>query len=157
MESLNEQLMVALPSDHKILTEVTKRSKAFWGYSPEQMEKWEEELTITMSYIVANQVYKLMIDNKLVGYYALLKAENTDKIKLDNLFVLPEYMGKGYGKVLLEDCICRVKEQGFNVLTLDADPHAESFYIHCGFKTVGKLASSISGRYLPLMEFSLMS
>jgi len=28
----------AIPGDHEILTQITKKSKAYWGYSNEQIE-----------------------------------------------------------------------------------------------------------------------
>lgn len=33
--------------DTEILTQITKKSKAYWGYSEQQMAKWNDNLTIT--------------------------------------------------------------------------------------------------------------
>ena len=38
-------------ADHQLLTEITKKSKAYWGYSEEQIEIWSKFLTITSLYI----------------------------------------------------------------------------------------------------------
>jgi hypothetical protein len=38
-------------TDHRVLSELTKKPKAFWGFSPEQIGKWDKELTITPDYI----------------------------------------------------------------------------------------------------------
>ncbi len=54
--------------DSEILTNITKKSKAYWGYSDEQIEKWSDLLTITKNYIENNNVYKLLFDNSTVGY-----------------------------------------------------------------------------------------
>ena len=40
-------------------------------------------------------------------------------------------------------------------LWLEADPHAEAFYIKKGFERVGENASSIPGRVLPVMRKEL--
>lgn len=73
---------------------------------------------------------------------------------MDNFFIHPNYIGKGYGKVMMEDFMARVKGKA-NKITLDADPNAALFYRKLGFKVVGKLATSIPGRFLPVMELNL--
>lgn len=47
--------------DCEILTDITKKLKAYWGYSEEQMEYWSDLLTISKAYIETNHVYKLII------------------------------------------------------------------------------------------------
>ena len=47
-------------NDNEILTAITKKSKAYWGYSEEQIIKWNDSLTITATYIETNSVFKLM-------------------------------------------------------------------------------------------------
>ena len=95
--------------DHEILTEITKKSKAYWGYSEEQILKWSNNLTITQDYLKDNDVFKLINDNKIVGYYSYI-IEKEKNVILDNLFVLPEYIGKGLGKYLMTDFLNRMKE-----------------------------------------------
>lgn len=51
----------AIPNDHKILTEITKKSKAYWGYSDEQIEIWSEFLTVSKEYIETKSVYNLIV------------------------------------------------------------------------------------------------
>ena len=87
--------------DNEILTEITKKSKAYWGYSEEQMEVWTELLTITKNYIETTNVYKLLVDHLTVGYYSYIFL-NEEAVKLDNLFVLPNYFGSGLGKTSYE-------------------------------------------------------
>lgn len=142
--------------DHKILTEITKKSKAFWGYSEEQMVQWNDVLTITKEYIQTNFAYKLIKENQVIGYYSYFNAE-TYIVKLDNLFVLPEYIGKGYGNYLMDDFLNRIKEnRDIKKVLLDADPNAEKFYQRFGFKTIGQLETSIKNRFLPIMELKLI-
>jgi hypothetical protein len=54
----------ATPNDHKILTEITKKSKAYWGYSNEQIHIWSEFLTLSKEYIETKSVYNLIVDDK---------------------------------------------------------------------------------------------
>ncbi|MCV9932073.1 GNAT family N-acetyltransferase [Flavobacterium sp. LS1R47] len=140
--------------DHEILTEITKKSKAFWGYSGEQIEVWSEFLTVSKEYIETNPVYNLIVEDKIIGYYSFFhESENT--IKLDNLFVFPEFIGKGFGKVLLNDFLNRLKDIGVQKVVLNSEPNAEAFYTKFGFVKIGQIETSIKDRFLPIMELNL--
>lgn len=144
-------------NDDKILTEITKRSKAYWGYSKEQIEIWSQFLTVSTIYIETNSVYKLVADDTIVGYYSFL-YDDKQTIKLDNLFVLPEFIGKGFGGILMNDFLIKVKKDTeVNKITLNSEPNAEMFYNKFGFVKVGQIETSIEGRYLPIMELNLTS
>ena len=138
-------------SDAEKLTDLTLKSKAYWNYGEEQMEKWRPELTITDSYIAKNEVYKLIIDDELIAYYAYFSLDK-GTVKLDNMFISPEFIGRGYGKFLMIDFMQRVKRSGCTRIILDADPNARQFYEKLGFSAVGKIESSISNRFLPVLE-----
>lgn len=125
MESI--ETMRAKPDDHQVLTDITKKSKAYWGYSAEEMEKWSGLLTITEEYIETNEVYHLSINDVTIAFYSYLIL-NEDSAKLDNLFVLPSEIGKGYGKLLMNDFLNKIRETTIKNLTLDADPNAQKFY-----------------------------
>ncbi len=141
--------------DSGILTEITMKSKAYWGYSEEQIMEWENFLTISIDYIEKNSVYKLIINNSIIGYYSYFKTEK-DSIKLDNLFILPKYIGLGYGKKLMQDFINRIQtENSIKKITLDSEPNAEIFYQKIGFVKVGEFETSIKNRFMPIMEMYL--
>ena len=140
--------------DNEILTTITKRSKAYWGFSEEILKEWEHLLTVSKEYIEKNKVYKLMQNENIIGYYSYLSIdENT--IKLDNVFILPEFIGQGFGRILMNDFLGKIKLDRVSKITLDAEPNAENFYKGFGFETVGQLESSIKDRYLPIMELSI--
>jgi N-acetylglutamate synthase-like GNAT family acetyltransferase len=139
---------------NKDLTELSIRSKSFWNYGKEQIEEWREELTITEKYIDENQIYKLVKDTVLIGFYAY-QPENETDIKLNYLFVEPNFIGKGYGKTLMNDFLKRIENSEFKKVILDADPNAEKFYNGIGFRVIGKLKSSIKDRFLPIMELEI--
>lgn len=145
---------IAQPNDHKILTELTKKSKAYWGYSEEQLLVWDAALTITQEYIATHPVFKLVVGEKIVGYYSYISEEN-NVVKLDNLFVNPEYIGKGMGSILLNDFINRMKNSHCKRIYLDAEPYAENFYKKHGFQTFSSFETSIKGRFMPIMELIL--
>ncbi|WP_431243286.1 GNAT family N-acetyltransferase [Flavobacterium sp. P21] len=110
-------------TDNEILTTITKKSKAYWGYSDEQIQIWDKNLTISQDYIREHNVFKLVDNDLIIGYYSFI-FENDKTVELDNLFVLPGYMGKGFGKYLLLDFLNRMKEIGIEKITLDSEPNS---------------------------------
>ncbi|KUJ52242.1 GNAT family N-acetyltransferase [Chryseobacterium sp. JAH] len=148
------EIIKANADDAKILTEITKRSKAYWGYSDEQMKEWSDLLTITSEYIQNNEVYKLIVNQSTVAYYSYFDIEN-NSVRLDNLFVSPENISKGYGKLLMNDFILKIKQSQRSRIILDADPNAQKFYESFGFKKIGQIETSIKDRFLPIMELKL--
>ena len=145
----------ARKKDARILTDLTIRSKSYWDYSAEQIMSWKDDLTITTAYIDKNEVYKLTNKhNIIIGYYSYIILNNA-VIKLDNLFIDPPYIGLDYGTLLMNDFLKRIKSLKFEKITLDADPNAEKFYHKFGFKTVGKLKSTVENRFLPIMEIKI--
>ena len=71
------------------------------------------------------------------------------------MFLLPEHIGQGFGRILMNDFLQKAGQADIQSITLHAEPHAEAFYKACGFKTIGQLASSIKDRYLPIMEMKI--
>lgn len=141
----------ATVKDHEILTQITKKSKAYWGYSSEQIEIWSQFLTVSKEYIQKNSVFNLVDNDKIIAYYSFFhESENT--IKLDNLFVLPEFIGKGFGKLLMDDFLIRIKNNNVEKVILNSEPNAEEFYSKLGFVKVGQIETSIKDRYMPIME-----
>ena len=136
------------------MTEITKKSKAFWGYSEEQILEWNDNLTISKDYIESNNTFKLLNDNIVIGYYSYIIEE--EKIaRLDNLFVLPEYIGKGFGKSLVNDFLRRMRNQKIKKIILDSEPNATEFYRRIGFEKIGEFETSIKNRFMPIMEMKL--
>ncbi|MCP2028086.1 N-acetylglutamate synthase-like GNAT family acetyltransferase [Flavobacterium sp. HSC-32F16] len=143
-------------TDNEILTLITKKSKAYWGYSAEQIQKWDKNLTISQDYIRENNVFKLVDNDLILGYYSyVFKDEKV--IELDNLFILPEHIGKGFGKQLLLDFLNRIKETGIEKITLDSEPNAEEFYAKMGFVKIGEFETAIKKRFMPIMEMKFIN
>lgn len=148
------KIQKATPNDAAILTNITKKSKAYWGYSNEQIENWSAQLTITKEYLENNQVYKLEVNNLIVGYYSYIILEE-NIVQLDNLFILPNCIGTGLGTFLMNDFFGKIKTLKVKKVLLESEPNAEKFYNKFGFKTIEQIKTSIKDRFLPLMELIL--
>ena len=118
------------------------------------MEKWDAELTITPKDIKENLVFHIEQDGKIVGFYAL--SDEGDRLfEIEHMWILPAYMGKGFGKMLFQHAREIASQNGGNELRVESDPHAEGFYLKMGMKRIGEKESSIPGRKLPILEMEL--
>ena len=76
-----------------------------------------------------------VVDGRLVGFHSLLVVNGV--VELEDLFVDPDAMGTGVGRALTDDAAARAKEQGFDAVEVDANPHAKAFYAKAGFEDLG--------------------
>ena len=141
--------------DAKQLTAIALQSKAFWGYSNELIESWEEDLTVTPKMFEDWNIYKYATDDEIVGFYILNRA-NIRTSFLEFLFVSPKFIGQGIGTQLLNHANNYCIKGGCAILNVLSDPNAKSFYAKHGFKVIAETESSIHGRFLPEMEFEIL-
>ncbi|TPN81373.1 GNAT family N-acetyltransferase [Aquimarina algicola] len=143
------EIKAATVQDHEVLTEVMRGSKAIWGYEKEQLEEWKDELTITQDHIKKNSVFNLWKDDQIIGFYSY--KQQGPNLKLDSLFVHPEFIGQGMGNIMMTDFLERVKPISKERIVLDADPNAESYYNKYDFNTIALKKTSIPNRFMPIM------
>ena len=147
---MDTQLLPAYPKDAPLLTVIAIASKGYWEYTEKDMVSWIPELVISEEDIEKHRAYKLINGKEVVGFY-LVKDSGSSIAILEYLFVLPQFIGKGYGALLLQHAIQKVKASTMQFIEVLSDPNAEGFYAHFGFKKVGEKQSTIPGRFLPLL------
>ncbi|MFG3433140.1 GNAT family N-acetyltransferase [Lysinibacillus fusiformis] len=138
-------------ADSIILSNLAYRSKAYWGYTEDFLQKCKEKdaLTVTKDYIENNSVYLIESDNKVIAFYSFAINEQ----KLDALFLDPDYIGKGLGKIIWNHLLNKAKELELREFTIDSDPNAEGFYLKMGALNIGSTLSTVfPDRSLPLMK-----
>lgn len=94
----------------------------------------------------------IMLDNdKLIGTLSYCKSrfeDYTDWGEIISIYFLPEYMGKGYGKDLLEQAVQELKVMGFKkifIWVLEDNHRARHFYKKCGFENSGEYMDNVIG------------
>lgn len=143
------QVRKATIDDINALSELAYKSKAYWGYSKDFLDKCIDDLTVTVNDIESNPVYVMEIHHNMVGFFNFeLSTE-----KLDALFIDPDFIGKGIGKLLWKNLLNIAKDLDMKQFTLDSDPNAEGFYLKMGAKKIGSIPSSFfTDRSLPLLQ-----
>ncbi len=137
--------------DLGILNTISFRSKGHWGYGQELLDQWKDQLTIREQQFQDQQMLVAMWDDLPIGFCSI--AENQENYEILHLWVLPEYIGQGYGKKLLQTTIKRFAKRSVPII-VEADPNAEPFYQSQGFSTFDKVESYPPGRFLPVMKRS---
>lgn len=79
-------------------------------------------------------------EGRLVGF-AVTVREDGDAAELDALFVEPDEMGRGIGRLLIDDAVALARDAGVGVLRVVAGTEAVPFYRRCGFVDVGPVAT----------------
>jgi ribosomal protein S18 acetylase RimI-like enzyme len=143
------------PSEADTLTQIAFSAKRHWGYPERWIELWKPQLTFDAEYFQANESWAADVDGQPVAFYTLLDKEGA--AWLDNLWVMPEYMGKGIGRMLFQHGVELARLRGFQIFQLEADPNAAGFYERMGMYKIAEHKYELDGqpRILPLMEMKI--
>lgn len=152
---MNFVIQPASPGYASLLTEIALSAKRHWNYPERWIELWIPALTITEEYLATHETWMALIGEKPAAWYSFNK--NEEGMWLDNLWVLPESMGQGFGRELFLHALERCRSQDIKTLKIEADPNAQSFYEKMGARKVGEHRGEVEGqpRILPVMEIHL--
>lgn len=142
----------ARPQEATALAALAVRSKAHWGYPREFVERFAAGLNLTPEVVAANDVQVAEHGGQVRGFYTLLHRDSV--AVLDDLWLEPDEIGHGWGRLLFEHAVARASGAGAAVLEWEAEPYAVAFYTHMGGRTVRYTDSSL-GRKLPVMQLQL--
>ncbi|MBX3037238.1 MAG: GNAT family N-acetyltransferase [Anaerolineales bacterium] len=152
---MNINISRATLNDADSLTQIAISAKRHWNYPEAWIQHWLPQLTISEEYISTNEVWIMTDGGKAIAFYAL--SQDEEGYELGHLWVLPEYIGKGIGKQLLQHAFERCKLLNITALKIYADPNAQTFYEKMGAKKIDEYHSHLFGedRVLPVMEIEL--
>lgn len=109
-------------------------------YSP--MDRHADIADIQHNYM-ENGCFWCLFDNGILAGTVALRTIDTENntVELKRMFVLPEYQGKGYGRLLLNHAISYAKKQKFKKICLDTRKQfsaAQHLYKSSGFQETEK-------------------
>lgn len=127
----------AQPEDAEAICHVhfaSVRTLCVNDYTPEQIEAWVGNLTPEGHRNAIEKKSEIMFvaDKKgiITGFYSLFDNE------VRAVYVHPDYVHQGVGKLLLEAVEKEAVYQHIEKLQLSASTNAQSFYQACGYKVV---------------------
>jgi len=95
-----------------------------------------DAIVLPVEHIADGHVFVAECDDVIVGFAAVLPRPDGNA-ELDALFVDPSLWKRGVGRLLVEHCAGVARGRASRVLHVVGNPHAEGFYVACGFRTTG--------------------
>lgn len=150
------------PEEADTLTQIALAAKRYWDYPDAWIQKWTPLLTFTPKKIEEADVFVAVMpstalrpgDDKLAGFYRLFLRR--PRATLEDLWVKPEFIGKGIGRALFDHASMHCRSAGVEYLAVEADPHAQGFYEKMGMRKIGEHPSDVDDqRALPILEMRL--
>jgi ribosomal protein S18 acetylase RimI-like enzyme len=145
-------------SEASALSALAVISKQYWGYTPQDIERWSPLLAVSSHDIASKPTLVAEVENEIVGFYMLVPKPQA--WELDHLWVSPKFARRGIGRALLDHAANSALLAGVSTIVIDADPNAEPFYVACGAFRQGVVAAPITGnpaRFRPQLTLHVRS
>jgi GNAT superfamily N-acetyltransferase len=146
------RILRAAPEDAGELTRSTVAAIAHWRYPPEWRAHRAPALTLTPDNVRQAATFKARCGGQIAGDYSLLARG--DAGWLDNLFVRPEFMGRGPGRALYEHALAECRGLGAARMEWESDPHTAGFDTRPGARHIRDRAGDF-GRSLLVFSMTL--
>ena len=145
----------AIPENAGELSQIAFEAKSHWGYPSEWMVAWSGALHIDPDQIVAHPAFVARQDNETVGFY-LLRTDR-EKALLEHLWIRPNRIGKGIGRLLFVHAVEQARGLGAKFIDIESDPNAEGFYSRLGALRVGTVHTTVADcpREIPVLRYQL--
>lgn len=129
-------LRAALVSEREALEALQRRAALNNPGDREALLANPDAIELPAEQILAGQVFVLEREHVIAGFAAILPRADGDT-ELDGLFVEPSCWRQGVGRLLVEYCAYIARAAGSSGLHVIGNPHAEHFYVACGFELIG--------------------
>lgn len=136
------------------LREIARVSKGHWDYDADFVAAWAARLDMSAEALSGNEIYVGEVDGDVVSWSALTMKHGV--WWLDDLWVIPEWIGKGIGTRMFEHIVRLARERGGPArLEWQAEPSSVGFYEKLGARYVREGEPTSWGRVLPVMALDL--
>ena len=95
-----------------------------------------DAIVLPSEQIADGDVFVAQQEDAILGFAAVLTRPDGDA-ELDALFVEPALWKRGVGRLLVDHCAGVARGRASRILHVVGNPHAEAFYVACGFRTTG--------------------
>lgn len=155
MVAVVDAIRDARPDEAPALAALQRRSADVWDEYRAQLAANPDAIEPPHRAIADGRV-RVAADasGRLLGFSVVLPIRE-GRCELDDLFVEPEWMRRGVGRLLVADLTARAAAAGASHVDVIANPNALAFYERLGFETTGQ-ASTRFGE-APRMSLELRS
>ena len=150
----------AVAGDAPALTVIAHAAKRHWGYDERWIAAWKGALTVDSVFLDRAEVFVAVRRaetgaERLLGFHAFVVSDG--RASLEHLWISPEHMGQGIGRLLVDHARQHALELGAASMMIESDPNSEAFYARLGARRVGDVPADVLGvsRSLPLMQMEL--
>jgi GNAT superfamily N-acetyltransferase len=138
-----DRIRRAEPHEAEALSCLARSAKQGWGYAAEVVARWREDLQVSAEHIAGLPCFVIDQEGRPAGFYCLAPGSRT--WALQGLWVDPALWRRGLGGRLMLHACDIARQDGAVSLSIDADPNAEAFYLHCGARRTGVIAAPLVG------------
>jgi GNAT superfamily N-acetyltransferase len=143
------------PREGERLREIAIASKSYWGYDVDRVRQWAAMGNFSPEGLRTREVYVADVgDGQAIGWAALIPKG--EACWLDDLWVEPEWIGKGIGARLFQHAAERGRQLGAARMEWEAEMHAIGFYEKMGGRYLRDSEPGVWGRVSPVMGIDLL-
>ena len=139
--SIVHRIRDARPAEAEALASLQRRSSDVWEEYRAQLAAHPGAIEPPRQAITEGRV-RVAVDasGRRLGFSVVL-APAADCVELDDLFVEPDAMGRGVGRLLIADVVARAGAAKATCIDVTANPNALGFYERVGFRVTGDVAT----------------
>ncbi len=131
-------IRTATIADHKALEALQLRASLTNDGDRDALLANPDAIAIPLEQIEAGRVFVSELNGVTAGFSAI-EPRVDGETELDALFVEPDIRRHGVGRLMVEHCAEVARSQRSKALHVIGNPHAEDFYLACGFKQIGTI------------------
>lgn len=141
------------PDEGERLREIAIAAKSHWGYDLDRVQEWAAMGDFSPAGLRQKDVYVAAVEGIPVGWAAAI--DQADVWWLDDLWIAPDWMGKGIGSRLFNHAAEQGRAAGAHRMEWEAEPNALGFYEQMGGRHLRDSEPGVWGRVNPVMGIDL--
>ena len=129
-------IRAALPAERSSLEALQWRASLANPGDRDSLLANPDAIVLPSEQIADGDVFVAQQEDAILGFAAVLTRPDGNA-ELDALFVEPALWKRGVGRLLVDHCAGVARGRASRILHVVGNPHAETFYVACGFRTTG--------------------
>jgi len=129
-------IRAAVPSEKEELEALQRRASLTNPGDRDALLANPDAIEVPAEQLAGGRVFLAELNGAMVGF-AAVEPRTDGETELDALFVEPEIRRRGIGRLLVEHSAQVARNNGSAALRVIGNPHAQEFYIACGFNEIG--------------------